>query len=328
MIFAPKGPNKSAQGNALGKQTEQPPPALKGRNKRWHRQQIHRLFRPFRAGRSSSPRPRALPWAGLFGPFGARKAGARPAKWRCTTNYLVSSAQRRIDADCSRSVPENTRLRSTSPTSHQNCITGQAAVTDDEEPTVRRSGRGRHRSPPEHGVNGRNIGPPRWGFRGLSRASSVPRPLAWAGMGPSLRDLEARVRPAKGTANRPKVRIWPLECCNSRRDGKCVERPCKSGRRIRRSADSWSVVIAVLHRTAMISPQLYGFGSAGRQASRAAGRVVEKKPKTLLAWRWPTTSRIRPTDGGQARHRTWSPHETRTYSASRYARLSVCLCTQ
>jgi hypothetical protein len=91
------------------------------------------------------------------------------------------------------------------------------------------------------------------------------------------------------------------------------------------SADSRSVIIAVLQRTAIISSQLYGFGSAGRQAARAAGRVVEKP---LLDWRWPTTSRIRRTDGGQARHGMWSPHGTQTVAASRYARLSVCLWTQ
>jgi hypothetical protein len=70
------------------------------------------------------------------------------------------------------------------------------------------------------------------------------------------------------------------------------------------SADSWSVVVAVLQRTAIISSQLYRFGCAGRQAARAAGRVVEKP---LFDWRWPTTSRIRRTDGGQARHGMWSP---------------------
>ena len=61
-FFAPKGHNKSAQGNALGGETEYDLEALKGRNRL--------LLPPFQGYRFFRGRlPRALPWADLWLPL-------------------------------------------------------------------------------------------------------------------------------------------------------------------------------------------------------------------------------------------------------------------
>ena len=65
-LFALKGRNKSAQGNALGNEAPSFTQALKGRNI------LARQFllRPFRAREPEElPVPRALPWADLFQPL-------------------------------------------------------------------------------------------------------------------------------------------------------------------------------------------------------------------------------------------------------------------
>ena len=70
--LAPKGPNMTAQGNALGSVREKTQ-ALKGRNKHRIHERSRRFFRPFRAfGSSSVLSPRALPWADVWCPFGAK----------------------------------------------------------------------------------------------------------------------------------------------------------------------------------------------------------------------------------------------------------------
>src|ERR1043166_9603939 len=79
-----KGCNKPAQGNALGIVDGEKFQALKGRN----RPQRAWLLRPFRAWDAFDARvPRALPWAGFFGPFRAEMQvllrAATPSPARC-----------------------------------------------------------------------------------------------------------------------------------------------------------------------------------------------------------------------------------------------------
>jgi len=68
-VHAPKGQNKSAQGNALGtRPTKWISPV--GATQSGHR--VHRLCRPYRAQWAFvNIGPRALPWAGLRCPVGA-----------------------------------------------------------------------------------------------------------------------------------------------------------------------------------------------------------------------------------------------------------------
>ena len=66
---APKGRNTKAQGNALGERRTRKAEALKGRD----RGPMGHLSRPFRALAFLPTRfPRALPWAFLLRPSGAR----------------------------------------------------------------------------------------------------------------------------------------------------------------------------------------------------------------------------------------------------------------
>jgi len=62
----PEGPQQISPGQRPGIAAVPQPQALKGRNTVWS------MFRLFRAtSNANRHRPRALPWAGLFGPFGA-----------------------------------------------------------------------------------------------------------------------------------------------------------------------------------------------------------------------------------------------------------------
>src|SRR3990167_1343381 len=67
-LSAPKGRNREAQGNALGREPIMRSVALKGRD----RGPVEPGFRPFRAWAFIPTRfPRALPWAVVLRPFGA-----------------------------------------------------------------------------------------------------------------------------------------------------------------------------------------------------------------------------------------------------------------
>ena len=72
---APEGRDMIAQGNALGRGIEDNRGALKGR----HRNRSPRISRPFRASTLIAIRfPRALPWAIISRPFGARTVRGQP----------------------------------------------------------------------------------------------------------------------------------------------------------------------------------------------------------------------------------------------------------
>jgi hypothetical protein len=66
MGFCPEGAEQISPGQRPGTTRSNRTQALKGRHK------APELFRPFRAQVTIRPDPRALPWADLFGPFGAK----------------------------------------------------------------------------------------------------------------------------------------------------------------------------------------------------------------------------------------------------------------
>jgi hypothetical protein len=95
LTTALKGPDKPAQGNALGLKPRSDG-ALKGRNEATLRVKVRPILRPFRAAIASHQNPRALPWAGLFGLFEAALVLVRNGPRLCLffTVFVLAACSR------------------------------------------------------------------------------------------------------------------------------------------------------------------------------------------------------------------------------------------